>query len=131
MQCEVIQRDILGAQPEDEKPMPPQPDNGHELSFDFIGLGQPTDNAGFNLNIHLAADENPANIDNDGWDEWPQVVELEPIQPIATEQDIDQELEGQFSFQVSEMKHFNYYSSSVGNHGLEVFMPMNPKHSDL
>lgn len=69
MQCEVIQRDILGAQPEDEKPMPPQPDNGHELSFDFIGLGQPTDNAGFNLNIHLAADENPANIDNDGWDE--------------------------------------------------------------
>lgn len=49
--------------------MPPQPDNGHELSFDFIGLGQPTDNAGFNLNIHLAADENPANIDNDGWDE--------------------------------------------------------------
>jgi hypothetical protein len=52
IQCEIIQHDMLGAQPEDEEQVPPYPLNVNELPFDFFGLGQPIGGQeGFDLNI--------------------------------------------------------------------------------
>jgi hypothetical protein len=38
-QCEVVQHFMLGGNPKDEEQVPPYPNNGQELSFDFFGLG--------------------------------------------------------------------------------------------
>lgn len=38
--------------------------------------------------------KNPTNVDNVGYDEWPHIVEPEPMQQIVVKLDIDQEPEG-------------------------------------
>jgi hypothetical protein len=51
IQCDIVQQFMLGNMPEDEEPVPPYPHNGHQLSVEFFGLGQPVPNFQFDLNI--------------------------------------------------------------------------------
>jgi hypothetical protein len=42
---------MLGAQPQDEDPVPPYPHDGHQLPVEYFGMGQPVANFQFDLNI--------------------------------------------------------------------------------
>jgi hypothetical protein len=35
---------MLGAQPQDEDPVPPYPHDGHQLPVEYFGMGQPVAN---------------------------------------------------------------------------------------
>lgn len=75
LQCEIIQHDVLGAKPADEE-VPPFLQNGQELPFDFIDLGQPILQEGFDMNLPQPEQgyHDANNVDNGEWDEWSQVV---------------------------------------------------------
>jgi hypothetical protein len=66
VQCEIIQHEILGAQPADEEEITPYPQNGQELPLKFVSLGQPIVHVGFDLNLPIEEHEIENNADNPG-----------------------------------------------------------------
>jgi hypothetical protein len=103
VQCDIVQQFMLGAQPQDEEPVPPYPHNGHQLSVEFFGLGQPVPNFQFDLNIPPIGEIEEGvvndNIADDGWDPWPaeQVSSRATPAPVP----IVNNEEEQFSYQFS------------------------------
>jgi hypothetical protein len=55
VQCEIIQQNMLGGQPQDEDLVPATPKDGQQLLLAFSGLGQPLPDAGFDLNFPLVS----------------------------------------------------------------------------
>jgi hypothetical protein len=106
---------MLGAQPQDEEPMPPYPHNGHQLSVEFFGLGQPVPNFQFDLNIPPICENEVCvvndNIADDDWDPWPakQVHQEQPPAPVP----IVNNEEEQFSYQLSGLEDLPF-DESVG-----------------
>jgi hypothetical protein len=94
---------MLGAQPQDEEPVPPYPHNGHQLPVEFFGMGQPVPIFQFDLNIppigEIEEDADNDNITDDGWDPWP-VQQVQQAQPPAPVPIVNNE-EEQFSYQLS------------------------------
>jgi hypothetical protein len=90
---------MLGGQAQDEDPIPPAPEDGHQLPLVFFGLGQPLPPAGLDLNFppEPAGGELPAQQDDFGqgdWDQW--IVNDQPNQQVPQpilpeEQPIQQE----------------------------------------
>jgi hypothetical protein len=81
VQCEIIQQTLLGGQPQDEDPVPAAPADGQQLPFEFFGLGQPVQAAGWDLNFPPSdnvQDQPAGNIQGD-WDQW--IVNDPPVQP--------------------------------------------------
>jgi hypothetical protein len=108
VQCEIIQQLMLGDQAQDEDPIPPAPEDGHQLPLVFFGLGQPVPPAGFDLNFppEPAGGELPAQQEDLGqgdWDHW--IVNDQPNQqaplPILPEEQHIQQDEIQLSNQHS------------------------------
>jgi hypothetical protein len=75
IQCEVVQREMLGAGPQDEDPIPAQLQIDGQLPIDFFGLGQ---------QVMGQQDEQPQqqilgpignalnNVDAVDWQVWPE-----------------------------------------------------------
>jgi hypothetical protein len=108
VQCEIIQQLMLGGQAQDEDPIPPAPEDGHQLPPAFFGLGQPLPPAGLDLNFppEPAGGVLPAQQDDLGHGEWDQwIVNEQPIQqdpqPILLEEQHIQQEELQLSNQHS------------------------------
>jgi hypothetical protein len=108
VQCEIIQQLMLGGQAQDEDPIPPAPEDGHQLPLVFFGLGQPMPPTGLDLNFppEPAGGELPAQQDGFGqgdWDQW--IVNVQPNQqvpqPILPEEQPIQQEELQLSNQHS------------------------------
>lgn len=70
IQCEIIEQNMLSAQPEDKDVSPLTLRMASSFLWSFFGLGQPVDPRGFDLNVPLVV--NHQNVDVDGWDKWPQ-----------------------------------------------------------
>jgi hypothetical protein len=51
VQCEIIQQNMLGGQPQDEDPVPEATEDGQQLPLAFCGLGQALPSAGLDLNF--------------------------------------------------------------------------------
>ena len=51
VQCEIIQQNMLGGQPQDEDPVPEAPEDRQQLPLAFFGLGQPLPATGLDLNF--------------------------------------------------------------------------------
>lgn len=51
VQCEIIQQNLLGGQPQDEDPVPVVLEDGQQLPLAFFGLGQPMSAVGLDLNF--------------------------------------------------------------------------------
>jgi hypothetical protein len=56
MQCDIIQQNLLGGQPQDEDPVLVVPKDGQQLPLAFFGLGQPLPVAGWDLNFPSGED---------------------------------------------------------------------------
>jgi hypothetical protein len=67
IQCEIIQKNMLGTQPEDEDDVPLTLGMASSFLWSFLGLGQPVVPGGFDLNVPPGV--NPHNADEDRWDE--------------------------------------------------------------
>jgi hypothetical protein len=63
IQYEILEQEMLGQLPADEDPVPVTAENGQPLMFDFIGLGQPTQQ---HHNFQLAI-ENAEQEPQEGW----------------------------------------------------------------
>jgi hypothetical protein len=92
---------MLGAQPEDEDPVPPYPHDGHQLPVKFFGMGQLVVNFQFDLNIPppmggINEEENIANNEDDGWDAW-LVQQVQTPKPVVNANNMEE----QFSYQHS------------------------------
>jgi hypothetical protein len=117
-QCEIVQQAMLGAQLQDEEPVPLYPNNGQQLPFDFFGLGQPVGpNINFDLNIPPPEANNLPEMaqENEGdavWDEWSHAVPQAPQQNQVNE--VVNAEEAQFSFHVSDLIQHPSSDSSVG-----------------
>lgn len=79
IQCEVIQREMLGARPQDEDPIPEQIQIQGQLPFDFFGLGQNvmdqqgTQNQEQNQGVPNNNPQNDAaQQEGNGWPDWPE-----------------------------------------------------------
>jgi hypothetical protein len=72
VQCEIIQQNLLGGQPQDEDPVPVVPKGGRQLPLAFFGLGQPLPAAGWDLNFPPGEDVQvqPADDIQGDWDQW-------------------------------------------------------------
>jgi hypothetical protein len=108
VQCEIIQQLMLGEQAQDEDPIPPAPEDGHQLPLTFFGLGQPLPPAGLDLNFppEPAGGVLPAQQDDLGHGEWDQwIVNEQPFQqdpqPLLPEEQHIQQEELQLSNQHS------------------------------
>ena len=68
---------MFGAQPQDEDPVPPYPNHGHQVPAEFFGMGQPMPNFHFQFDLNIPpeeginAEENVAANADDGRDPWP------------------------------------------------------------
>jgi hypothetical protein len=106
VQFDIVQQFMLGAQPQDEDPVPPYPHDGHQLSVEFFGMGQPVANFQFDLNIPPMegnnVEEDVANNDDEGWDPWP-VQQAQPPEPVANANNanVANNAKEQFSYQLS------------------------------
>jgi hypothetical protein len=108
VQCEIIQQLMLGGQAQDEDPIPPAPEDGHQLPLAFFGLGQPLPPAGLDLNFppEPVGGVMPAQQDDFGQGELDQwIVNEQPNQqvpqPILPEEQHIQQEELQLSNQHS------------------------------
>jgi hypothetical protein len=105
VQCDIVQQFMLGAQPQDEDPVPPYPHDGHQLPVEFFGMGQPVANFQFDLNIPPMegnnVEEDVAINDDEGWDPWP-VQHTQPPEPVANANNANIAInaEEQFSYQL-------------------------------
>jgi hypothetical protein len=99
VQCEIIQQNLLGGQPQDEDPVPVVPEDGQQFPLAFFGLGQPLPAAGWDLNF--PPEDNvqvqPTDDIQGGWDQW--IVNDPPAQQIQQdlppeEQQISNHLSG-------------------------------------
>jgi hypothetical protein len=106
VQCDIVQQFMLGAQPQDEDPVPPYPLDGHQLPVEFFGIGQLVPNFQFDLNIPPMegnnVEEDVAINDDAGWDPWP-VQQAQPPEPVvnANNANVAINAEEQFSYQLS------------------------------
>jgi hypothetical protein len=85
VQCEIIQQNMLGGQPQDEDPALEAPKDGQQLPLAFFGLSQPLPAAGLDLNfpsVPLGEDVQVQPEDNiqGEWDHW--IVNVQPAQQI-------------------------------------------------
>jgi hypothetical protein len=116
VQCDIVQQFMLGAQPQDEDPVPLYPHDGHQLPVEFFGMGQPVANFQFDLNIPPMegnnVEEDIANNDDEGWDPWP-VQQAQPPEPVANANNanIANNAEEQFSYQLSGLEDLPSYES--------------------
>lgn len=67
IQCEIIEQNMLSAQPEDKDVSPLTLRMASSFLWSFLGLGQPVVPGGFDLNVPPGV--NPHNADEDRWDE--------------------------------------------------------------
>jgi hypothetical protein len=108
VQCEIIQQLMLAGQAQDEDPIPPAPEDGHQLPLAFFGLGQPLPPAGLDLNFPPEPEGGvlPAQQDDLGQGEWDQwIVNEQHIQ-----QDLQPPLPNEQHIQQDELQHSNQHS---------------------
>jgi hypothetical protein len=99
VQCEIIQQNLLGGQPQDEDPVPVVPEDGQQLLLTFFGLDQPLPAAGWDLNFPPENNVQVQPVDNiqGDWDQW--IVNDPPAQQLQQdlppdEQQISNHLSG-------------------------------------
>jgi hypothetical protein len=75
VQCDIVQQFLLGAQPQDEDPVPPYPHDGHQLPVEFFWNGSADGQFSVRSQHPLMEgnniEEDIANNDDEGWDPWP------------------------------------------------------------
>lgn len=109
---------MLGGQAQDEDPIPPAPEDGHQLPLAFFGLGQPVPPAGLDLNFPPGPEGGMLPVQQDGeWDQWivnEQPFQQDPQPPLPEGQHIQQD----------ELQHSNQHSdlSSDSSSGVGQFV---------
>jgi hypothetical protein len=101
VQCEIIQQNMLGGQPQDEDLVSEAPEDGQQLPLAFFCLGQPLPAAGLDLNFPLVllgedVQVQPEDNIQGEWDQW--IVSVQPAPRI--QQDIqpdEQQISNQHS----------------------------------
>jgi hypothetical protein len=87
VQCEILEQQLLGAQPVDEEPIPQLPINGQPSLFDFIGLRQPGQGQGhFHLLNNVEHNHGGEQIDDE---EQVQSDNLDDAQEVMQGEDAD------------------------------------------